>query len=463
MTNDSNTQPKNKGGRPRKGSLEFRSGTWHARLTVTVDGESIRKWFDLETDNKAVARRKLARVMANQSPGSIAEVAALVAPPESYAELARRVSSRRRDEGIADVDSEEGREAGWILDEIGHLPLNEIRKEHVAAIYENARSAGKSQSHIRHLRHILRSRFAVALEEEVIASNPAENVRIPKVKVDERERAVLNDTELAVYLGWQHPNERFQLAVLERQTMSTLARMFGGLRTGDLHVMKWSGFDLPTKPDELGFAWGIAPRAKTARPQRIAVPESLRPIIHDWWQRQGRPTMGLVFPALRGKNAGEGAKQGVSHAAAMRRDLQAAFKDYRAKHSRLGTEILDATVPAKDSVRWRELFEETAETRPVDFHSWRRRFVQVLADIGMSAQQAQKLAGHADLSAHERYLRTSTRTLEIPTAALPDLSSEVLPHRWAKPISQIGENLAHPVGFEPTTLGFEVRCSIQLS
>jgi hypothetical protein len=57
----------------------------------------------------------------------------------------------------------------------------------------------------------------------------------------------------------------------------------------------------------------------------------------------------------------------------------------------------------------------------VDFHFWRRRFVQALADAGMSAQQAQKLAGHADLSAHERYLRTTSKTLVIPEAALPQL------------------------------------------
>ncbi len=41
-SNERNTN-KHAGGRPRKGSLEFRGGTWHARLTVTVDGEAIRK------------------------------------------------------------------------------------------------------------------------------------------------------------------------------------------------------------------------------------------------------------------------------------------------------------------------------------------------------------------------------------------------------------------------------------
>jgi integrase len=462
MTQGSNITTKNKGGRPRKGTLEFRTGAWHARLTVTVDGVSVRKWFNLETDNKAVARRKLARALADNTATTIAGVAAIVAPPETYSELSKRVHARRRDEGIADVDAESQREACWVLDEIGQLPVVAIRKEHIAAIYENARAAGKSQSTLRNLRHIIRSRFAVALEEEIITSNPADHVRIPKAKIDRRERAVLTDSELAVYLGWQHPNERHRLAVLERQTMSALARVFGGLRTGDLHSMKWTGFDV----EQGGFAWGIAPRKKTARPQRIAVPDSLRPILRDWWERQGKPTMGLLFPTLRGKRAGQGEKHGVSHAAAMRRDLQAAFTDYRDEHAVLGKDALDATVPAKDSARWRELFEETEETRPVDFHSWRRRFVQALADMGMNAQQAQKLAGHADLSAHERYLRSSARTLEIPSEALPDLSSRVLPHRWTKPSAPNNESSlfsARPAGLEPATSGLETHCSIQLS
>ena len=100
-------------------------------------------------------------------------------------------------------------------------------------------------------------------------------------------------------------------------------------------------------------------------------------------------------------------------------DLAKAPSSSRAALAKLGSDALDSFVPAKDSPRWKELFEETAETRPVDFHSWRRRFVQALADMGMNAQQAQKLAGHADLSAHERYLRTTSKTLVIPAAALP--------------------------------------------
>lgn len=77
----------------------------------------------------------------------------------------------------------------------------------------------------------------------------------------------------------------------------------------------------------------------------------------------------------------------------------------------------------------RDLFEETEFTRPVDFHSWGRAFVQALADVGVNAQLAQKLAGHASLSAHERYLRTTSKTLALPSGAVPELGGivEMLP------------------------------------
>src|SRR6185436_11576267 len=98
---------------------------------------------------------------------------------------------------------------------------------------------------------------------------------------------------------------------------------------------------------------------------------------------------GLVFPARRGERAGE-TKIKVSHAAAFRRDLMRAF----------GLETWDAKTrkfkKAREmTARERELFTETADTLPVDFHSWRRAYSQALADAGVNAQQATALAGHA--------------------------------------------------------------------
>jgi hypothetical protein len=64
-------------------------------------------------------------------------------------------------------------------------------------------------------------------------------------------------------------------------------------------------------------------------------------------------------------------------------------------------------------------------TKPVDFHSWRRAYSQALADANVSAQQAQALAGHASLDAHQRYLNNTAKMREVPAAALPNL--RVLP------------------------------------
>jgi predicted secreted protein len=51
--------------RERKGTLIWRASSgWNAILTITKDGESIRKWEPLGTENKAAAKRKLARLVA---------------------------------------------------------------------------------------------------------------------------------------------------------------------------------------------------------------------------------------------------------------------------------------------------------------------------------------------------------------------------------------------------------------
>lgn len=235
--------------------------------------------------------------MAKLLESSADNLSQVAAAPETYAELAKRVAEGRRksDVPIADCGSEESREKLWIIREIGHMVVQSIRPLDIAEIYENAKAKGMSRSQIHHLRTVLRSRFAVTMFEETISKNPVELDPLPAIAEDRRERAVLSDEELAVYLSWQHPEKHHRLAVLQRQTMSVLARVLGGLRTGDLHALEWRHFDVPD------FTIGTALRSKTKKPQKILVPEPLRPVLIAWWKEMSEPKSGPIFPALRGK------------------------------------------------------------------------------------------------------------------------------------------------------------------
>jgi len=408
------TTPKK--GRPRKGSLEFRGKTWRARLTVTVDGESVRKWFDLGTQSRPVARRKLARLQKEHAAGATdTELTAAATRGETVSEAAARILDTRE---VRDVDNDQIRFRLHVEQHIGRLEVTEVRSSHIRDVLEAGRDAGKSRRTLVHIRRVMNLIFDTLWREELLEQNPVARVKVPGGKSDRRERAVLTDEELARYLAWEHPQEQYQDGVRERQTLACVSRMFGGLRTGDMHALKWESFNV----DDGNFSSGWAPRKKTARPQLLAVPEMLRPILRDWWERAGKPTQGLMFPALRGEQAGKGEKTGVSHASAFRRDLRRAF----------GVEVLAKSRWAKArelTPRERELFEDTEFTRPVDFHSWRRAYSQALAEANVSAQQAQALAGHASLDAHQRYLLNTSKMRELPEAALPQI--RVLPLRGA--------------------------------
>jgi len=416
--------PKHAGGRPRKGTLEFRGKSWHARLTVTVETVSVRKWFDLGTDNKAVARRKLVRLIkereANETP--LEQLAEVAKRAETVTEAAERIFKERVGE-VRDVVNDPIRFRKHVAPHIGKLAVTDVGSSHIREVLNAGKDDGKSRKSLVHLRRVMNLIFALLWQDEVISENPVARVKVPKVATDKRERAVLTDDELVRYLGWQHPEEHHGMAVLERQTMSCISRCFGGIRTGDIHALRWESLDT----DDGQFRFGWAPRKKTARPQLLEIPEMLRPLIRDWWERAGRPSTGLLFAARRGENAGSGPKVGVSQAGALRRDLRRAF----------GVDVWNAETrrfaQPKDrelSPRERELFEDTTFTKPVDFHSWRRAYSQALANAGASAQQAQALAGHSSLDAHALYLRNTSKMAEVPAAALPSI--RVLPQLVGK-------------------------------
>ncbi len=67
------------------------------------------------------------------------------------------------------------------------------------------------------------------------------------------------------------------------------------------------------------------------------------------------------------------------------------------------------------------LYFDTATTRPVDFHSFRRAYKTRLAEEGVSTERAMMLSGSSDPRAHARYIMATPEMMRIPAAALPTL------------------------------------------
>jgi hypothetical protein len=107
-----------------------------------------------------------------------------------------------------------------------------------------------------------------------------------------------------------------------------------------------------------------------------------------------------------------------------------------------------------NTARERELLEGTEQVRPVDFHSWRRMFNQALANAGVNLQQAQALAGHSSLEAHQRYLTNTSIMRRMPIAALPALAVQALPvPKLPSSATQSSSFPVRPARFEPATFG----------
>jgi integrase len=390
----------------------------------------------LGTDSKQVARAKLARLLTEELPASEA------GRGELFQEAAHRVADAQSTAGRRSWKGELARLEQHVLPILGPMPAKAIRARHInellQAVTVTDRRTGKQTAPSRQTLKNILSDITVILDDlwraETLPENVARRVRLPQNKRQAKERAVLTDEELAIYLQWEHPDELARVAVLQRQTMACISRLFGGVRTGDLHAMRWEHFDA----DRGHFNWGYAPRAKTKSPQRLGIDAMLRPIIHRWWSHSGEPTEGLIFPALRdGKNvkAGRDAKVGISHAEALRRDLRRAFGvdrletvDIKQKNGRTIASHQWIEV-RKMTAREVELFIGTDHMAPVDFHSGRRAYCQALANAGVNAQLAKALAGHATEAAHEKYLRSSETARELPALARPlvDLSMGLLP------------------------------------
>ncbi len=267
-----------------------------------------------------------------------------------------------------------------------------------------------------HVRGVIHRLFDAAWRAEIIESNPVSRVRTPRVREVRKERVILTDSEFEQLIACAEVD-------LELRMASTVARCEGGMRTGDLLRWDWAMID------RAAFAECVIPRSKTGTPQVLAIPPSLSPVLRAWWAQAGYPDAGAVFPARRGKRAGD-FKRANGYTFAKR--LRAAL--FRAGVWRLEPEVPNTSPGTRTDLGCAArgtklapnpsdpLYFETAVTRPVDFHSFRRAFNTALAEAGINVQTAMALAAHSDARTHMRYVMKTTVMRTIPEAVLPRLS-----------------------------------------
>src|SRR5581483_4223457 len=247
------------------------------------DGTKWRPVYSLGTADKALARRKLARVNAELAMGRDPfEAAERASAPDRVAEYAEAWLTKRKAQGVGMAGKERRNLELHALAALGRVPLWDVRPSHIRSVLEDLAAKGRETKTIAELRGVLNRLFRTALEEELIGSNPVAAVRTPKVRRTRRERAILSDDEFTRFVGCAQVD-------LELRMMALVARCEGGMRTGDLNRWDWSMIEREA------FAECIVPRAKTAKPQALAITEVLAPFLRAWWERAGSPEAGPVF------------------------------------------------------------------------------------------------------------------------------------------------------------------------
>ncbi len=316
--------------------------------------------------------------------------------------------------------------AAQVAEELGLL-------EPTVAKWVRARAAGKLESFavdtVHHMRVDISRILGALVLEGAIDTNVATRVELPDdVEYDDRPFVVLNDDEIGRFFRRGFDSELMMACLLSRE--------FAGQRTSDLLGADWGDYDLVgwtarvrrPKTDDQGSVKYRKRRKRRVTLMyervRLVIPEHVRAPLAAWREKQRDPktgelpTKGPLFPAQRGKNAGQRkSSRGNSWAERLREELweEGIVRPLPGYETAVGEERR----------KFCALQVDTEHTRRAVFHSFRRASVTALIKAGVPVQLAMLITGHSHLPTHMGYNATD-EALAIPQASLATRASNVV-------------------------------------
>ena len=180
--------------RERTGNLELRKGIWHAVLTVDRDGKAVRDRYNLDTSDRPTAERRKVKLLADLAAGrTVDEASARAGAPDTLQAYADSIGDRLTEGDRANLRVH-------VLPALGTMALADVRPAHVKAVRDKVlasnakrpkgtrdgstverRGARKvRRATVANVMGALRRLLGAALEDELLETNPASDVRLPK-------------------------------------------------------------------------------------------------------------------------------------------------------------------------------------------------------------------------------------------------------------------------------------------
>lgn len=208
------------------------------------------------------------------------------------------------------------------------MPIRELRTAHIQEIVNAATS--KSSCEIIKTMAVMLCKFA--MENDIVAKNYAEFVKIPKFK--KKEKRIFTREEIARL--WQHSNDK--------RVQTVLVMIYTGFRVGEIRALTKSSIHL-----QEGYIVG-GEKTEAGRDRIVPIPPSipeLRSFIADWLSSPSEKVFDITPQKFR-------------------------------------TEIFDAA-----------LKEAGIESKGLTPHSTRHTFASLSSSAGIKPESLQKIIGHA--------------------------------------------------------------------
>ncbi|MGA8538211.1 MAG: tyrosine-type recombinase/integrase [Terriglobales bacterium] len=154
---------------------------------------------------------------------------------------------------------------------------------------------------IKHIHATASGIFARATEEGQCKHNPWRDVRVANVPVQNAEQGeAFTEAEVETIIAnlQKDRNGRDDWNVQLAQTVLAVG-IWAGLRPSEIAALQWQSVDLKgaTLTVRKAYVYGKEkPTTKTGKDRIVPFRDKLTPVLKAWWEQNGRPESGWVFP-----------------------------------------------------------------------------------------------------------------------------------------------------------------------